>query len=318
VKILIAMQDENQRRCLAEIMQAHGYGTQFCADGLTAWHALQSDDAPRIAILDWLLPHMDGSEICTRLRSGSDHRYTYCILLSTTRSIESANRLIEAGADDAMTYPFDPNELLCRVRSARRILELQDQLLAARAALRFETTHDGGTGLLNRLGIGHHLHREFERSIRFGNTLGILLIDLDHFRLINESFGYHAGDVVLREAASRIRNTVRSYDVIGRYGADEFLVLSPESSPVSLIAQAERILKIISTTPVAFEEQEIIITASIGVATSDDRTENELVHAADGALKLSKQKARNSIEFAHKAGVESGPASESSKTARLN
>lgn len=318
MKILIALQDEIRRRRLVETMQRHGYGTQSYADGLAALHALQLIDAPRIAVLDWLLPNMDGTEVCTRLRSGSDHRYTYCILLSKTRSIESANQLIEAGADDAMTYPFDANELLCRVRNARRILELQDQLLAARAALRFETTHDGGTGLLNRLGIGQHLHREYERSARFGTTLGALLIDLDHFRLINESFGSQAGDAVLREAASRLRNTVRSYDVIGRYGADEFLVLAPESSPASLLAQAERMLEAISDTPVAFEEQEIIMSASIGVATSDDRTESELVRAADSAVKLAKQNGRNSVEFAHKTGVEPGSASESPKNERLN
>lgn len=322
MKILIAAQQQTKAQELAHSLQILGYESLLAFDGRSALRALQAEDAPRIAILDWLLPEMDGTEVCTRLRAASDERYTYCILLAEGEDARERllqGKTLEGGADDVLALPLHGDELVSRLRSARRILDLQEQLLSARDALRFESTHDGATGVLNRAGLRENLHREYERATRFGTTCGAVLIDLDHFRLINESFGYHAGDIVLREAASRIRHTIRAYDVVGRYGADEFLVLSPETSATNLMAQAERILRALSSTPVAFDGQEIIITASIGVAACDDRTEQEMVQAAENAMKQAKLTGRNSVEFARNFTVDMGFApEEAQRTFRPN
>ncbi len=131
-------------------------------------------------------------------------------------------------------------------------------------------------------------------------------MDLDHFRLINESFGYAAGDAALREAAYRIRNTVRAYDIVGRYGADEFLIFSPEVSAQALMAQSERVLNALSASPFRFDDQEILLTASIGVATNDDRNSNEMVQAAELAVKAAKNIGGNNVEFARNFTIEEG------------
>ncbi len=267
---------------------------------------LQSEGAPKVALLDWLLPEMDGSEVCRRLRASSDQRYAYCMVTVADHSPDAIERLLEAGADDVISSSCDGHDLASRLRNARRILELQEQLMAARDALRFESTHDGATGVLNRSGLRENLHREFQRAVRFGTTLGTVLVDLDHFRLINDSFGYQAGDTVLREVAARIRNTIRGYDLVGRYGADEFLVLSPETSAKALMVQAERILGALSGSPVSCDGHEIIVTASIGVASSEERTEVDLVQAAETAMKQAKKTGRNSVEFARNFAVEQG------------
>ncbi|MEO8724708.1 MAG: diguanylate cyclase [Acidobacteriaceae bacterium] len=310
MKVLIAAQEEARGRQIEQLLQSEGFATVAVGDGKAALRALEGEAAPRVAIFDWLLPQMDGTEVCRRLRAASDERYIYCILLVQSGAAETVAHLLESGADDVlalpMALPLIKDELLARLRGARRILDLQEQLLAARDALRFESTHDGATGVLNRAGLRENLHREYERATRFGTTCGAVLVDLDHFRLINESFGYQAGDIVLREVASRIRNTVRAYDVVGRYGADEFLVLSPETSGPALMAEAERILAAMSSTPVAFDGQEIIVTASIGVATNEERTEAEMVQSSETAMKQAKLTGRNSVEFARNFTVDMG------------
>ena len=309
MKVLVAAQEEKGQE-IAHLLHGQGYTTVVVSDGRSALKALQADGAPRVAIFDWLLREIDGTEVCMRLRATSDDRYTYCILIAENGSREVAQRLLECGADDVMARPVMGDELAARIRGARRILDLQEQLLAAKDALRFESTHDGATGVLNRAGLRENLHREFERATRFGTTCGAVLVDLDHFRLINESFGYKAGDIVLREAAVRIRSMVRAYDIVGRYGADEFLILSPETSATALMAQAERILSALSSTPVSFDGQEIIVTASIGVASCEDRTESEMVQAAENAMKQAKRTGRNNVEFARNFMVEVGYAAE--------
>jgi diguanylate cyclase (GGDEF)-like protein len=219
-------------------------------------------------------------------------------MLRSNFTQETARQLLDAGADDVLGEHLDAFDIASRLRSAQRIIELQEQLLAAREALRFETTHDGATGVFNRSGLNQHIHREFERAARFGHSLGAILIDLDYFRIINESFGYHAGDKVLREVAARLKGALRAYDILGRYGADEFLIIAPETPSVPLAAMAERILTTVTATPVQFDGQQILVTAAIGVADNEGRTQNELILAAESAMKEAKHRGRNCIEHA--------------------
>jgi two-component system cell cycle response regulator len=309
MKVLVASERAETREQWTQLMESFGHPCVAVGDGVSAARAVQFEAPPRILLLEWLLPELDGPKVCERIRSFGDHGYTYCILVGPMSSQDARTALL-CGADDYIALlpggRIDAGELAARLRAAKRIIELQEQLKAAREALRFESTHDSVSGVLNRSGLREHLQREFERARRFGTSLGAVFVDLDHFRLINESFGYQAGDAALRETAYRIRNTVRAYDVVGRYGADEFLILSPEVSAQALMAQSERILHALAASPFRFDDQEIMLTASIGVASNDDRNSNEMVQAAEAATKAAKNTGGNSVEFARNFSIEEG------------
>lgn len=298
MQVLVATRDPEQEKHWIRLLEQFGYRGVAVDSGRDALRTLQSDDGPRLAVFAEELKGMKAAEICARLRTISDARYVYCLVMVSDNSKDKQVALLDAGADDVIGTLFDWEELAGRLRVAKRVVQLQEQLISAREALRFESTHDATTGVLNRSGISEHLRREYERAMRFGKSLGLIMVDIDHFRIINESFGYSAGDDVLREVARRIKTSTRAYDVVGRYGADEFTVLAPETSASALAAQAERVLSAISTAPVSFEGQEILLTASIGVALSDDRTGVELLQAAEDAVKRAKLTGRNAVEFA--------------------
>lgn len=306
MQVLVTTRNQEQEKHWVRLLEQFGYQAIAAESGRDALRTLQAEDGPRIAVFSEEVKGMAVSELCSRLRTISDARYVYCIVMVAGNTKDKQDALFDAGADDVIGMLFDWEELVGRLRNAKRVLQLQDQLMAAREALRFESTHDATTSALNRSGIGEHLRREYERSMRFGKSLGLIMIDLDHFRIINESFGYAAGDDVLREVARRIKSSTRAYDVVGRYGADEFTVLAPETCASALASQAERILSAISTTPVSFEGQEILLTASIGVALSDDRTSVELLQAAEDAVKRAKLTGRNAVEFARSGNLDPG------------
>jgi diguanylate cyclase (GGDEF)-like protein len=257
-------------------------------------HAVRTGPSARIAILDAGDP--DATLFCSEARS-QESRYMYC-LLTGYPSLAGDEYPAAVGADDFLPQPFEAEALLTRVRHASCIVGLHDQLGTARERLQFESTHDPVTRTWNRSGLQQHLHREFERASRFGNILGATMVDLDHFRNINENFGYEAGDALLLEVASRIQHCVRAYDIVGRNGADEFIVLTPETSPSSLMVQAQRIFHQVTAAPVRLGQGEVILRASLGVATSEDRSEHELLQAAESAVRRAKHSGRNGVEFA--------------------
>ncbi|MBV9671021.1 MAG: diguanylate cyclase [Acidobacteriales bacterium] len=299
MKILIAAKDDDQERLWNRTLSQEGFVVSTARDTASAMRALQKESAPTLAVFG-----PTALDVCSRLRTMTADRYVYCIAVLDSETRQARDKAFEAGADDVIASCAVRDELPARLRLARRVLHLQEQLLTAREALRFESTHDGTTGAFNRQGMGDHLRREFERATRFGKSLGVIIVDVDHFRIINESFGYGAGDRVFREVAQRIQNSVRAYDIVGRYGADEFVVLSPESTAVAMMAQAERILTSLSSIPVTFDGQQILLTASVGVAMSDERSATELLQAAEDAVKQAKLTGRNSVEFARSSATE--------------
>src|SRR5581483_4187593 len=169
-----------------------------------AWERLQGDDRPHMAILDWMMPGMDGVELCRRVRAMAKEPYIYIILLTARTENQDLIDGMDAGADDYLKKPFNAHELRVRLRAGRRILELQEQLLHTREALRLQATHDGLTGLLNRTSVLESIENELARAQREHQPMALLLIDLDRFKLINDTRGHLAGDAVLREAARRM------------------------------------------------------------------------------------------------------------------
>jgi diguanylate cyclase (GGDEF)-like protein len=299
VKILIAEDDPVSRRLLEATLRKWGYQVVVCIDGSTAWQAFQQPDAPSLAILDWMMPGMDGVQVCREVRQRPEAPYVYVILLTAKHQKADVITGLEAGADDYVVKPFDANELRMRLRAGQRILDLQDELIFAREELREQATHDSLTRLWNRAAILEILQRELDRTTRSSTTLSILLADVDHFKRVNDAYGHLAGDAVLREIARRMQTALRPYDGIGRYGGEEFLLVLPDCDSAGAVALAERLRVAVSSEAVVLAEGVIPVTLSLGIATCAGLCESKtLIAAADGALYRAKGSGRNRTELA--------------------
>src|SRR5262249_4679431 len=239
MRILIAEADSTSRRVLEATLKRTGYDVVAACDGQAAWDVLQSQEAPRLAILDWTIPGMNGPEVCRAVRQRGDQHSGYLLLLPARDRKQDLAEGLEAGADDYLVKPFDAFELKARLEVGRRVLDLQRQLFTAYEEMRHRATHDALTGVYNRAAILEELQKEWMRFQRDGGTLGVVTCDLDHFKRINDTYGHSAGDAVLREAARRMRSVLRAYDAIGRYGGEEFLIVIPGCRPEALHSLAE-------------------------------------------------------------------------------
>jgi diguanylate cyclase (GGDEF)-like protein len=256
---------------------------------------------PRLALLDWVMPELDGPGVCREVRKRNDQSYVYMVLLTSKESKEDVVAGLESGADDYLTKPFDPEELKARLRTGLRILDLEDRLVEAREDMRFQATHDGLTALWNRGMIVDLLGRELARSIRENFSTAILMCDLDHFKSVNDTYGHLVGDDVLRETAKRVLASVRSYDFVGRYGGEEFLVVLNNCNPAYAFARADEIRKAIAQKPVMSSCGPIPITMSLGLLLNQEwgrRSAEDLLHEADVALYEAKAAGRNCVKVA--------------------
>ncbi len=301
MRVLIADDDDVMRHILEATLTKWGYEVVVARNGLEAWRLLQGNDAPRLGILDWIMPGMDGVEVCREIRKWEDRPYIYLLLLTAKHRKEDVITGMEAGADDYIAKPFDPQELKVRLRAGRRILDLQAELLAARESLRYQATHDGMTGLLNRTATLDALRNELERANRQGVPLCLMLADFDHFKDINDTHGHAIGDAVLCEAARRMRAAVRTYDSVGRYGGEEFMFILPGCSVDDARSQAERLLTCITSEPIELPRVTIPFTLSIGIVVKYNATVDDLdafIHSADLSLYEAKLGGRNRVVIA--------------------
>jgi two-component system, cell cycle response regulator len=284
------------RRILKNWLESWGYRVTLAEDGEQAWNILQQETQPELLILDWIMPGVDGAEICHRLRTRQNAAYQYVLLVTAKDGSADVVAGLEAGADDYLKKPFDRHELRARLMVGRRILSLQDGLIRAREELRFQATHDALTGIWNRRAALDLLQREIERASRTGGSTGLLMLDLDHFKKINDSYGHLAGDAVLREVTSRVLRVIRSYDFLGRYGGEEFIVVLPACDRAQAEQSAERIRVAVASSPVFAGSEEIPVTASIGVTSvAVNVSEKEILAVADTALYQAKSSGRNRV-----------------------
>lgn len=266
--VLIADDDPVSRRLLQVSLGHAGYNVISAANGAEALHALDAIDYPRLCVLDWMMPELDGVDVCRIIRERGREPYIYVILLTSKAEQKEIVEGLESGADDYIVKPFDLHELKARLRSGKRILDLHEQLVSARELLRTQASHDSLTGLLNRAAILDLLNKELSRATRKKESVALIMADLDHFKQINDTYGHQAGDAVLRESARRMQAALREYDAIGRYGGEEFLVVSAQCGPAEVIALAERLRERVAAEPVVFAGQSIAITVSLGVAAA--------------------------------------------------
>jgi two-component system cell cycle response regulator len=301
--VLIAEDDPIFRRILETWFKRWDYRVTAVENGLDAWEVLQREDAPQLAVLDWMMPGMDGIELCRRIRSRELGPYRYVVLLTAKDDKQDVVTGLEAGADDYLTKPFDVDELRARVRAGKRILDLQAALIRAQSALQFEAAHDRLTAIWNRGAILDLLRGEMERTRRSQDSLGIIMTDIDLFKSINDRHGHLVGDTVLQEVGHRLASGLRSYDSVGRYGGEEFLIVVPGCDALNLVVTAERLRRRIADQPVETSAGPVSVTISLGLAAAQASepglTSSEtLLRDADQALYAAKALGRNRVETA--------------------
>jgi two-component system cell cycle response regulator len=292
MKILIAEDDTTSRLLFSATLKKLGHNVTAVEDGRKAWDAWRQDDYP-LLISDWMMPDIDGLELCRMVREEHSLQYTYVILLTAMDSKGSYLEGMDAGADDFITKPFDEELLAARLRVAERILGLHKKL-------HIEATHDRLTGVWNRAAIVDYLQRALQRAARENTCIGVIVADLDHFKSVNDTLGHAAGDKVLQEAARRMELALRPDDHIGRYGGEEFLITVSGCDWSQTMMLAERVRRTISTGSVMSEAGEIPITVSLGVAMSggvSGEDAGRLIAAADEALYRAKKAGRNRVEY---------------------
>jgi diguanylate cyclase (GGDEF)-like protein len=298
MRVLIADDDEIYRSLLCSTLARWGYQVVAVEGGERALVLLTAENAPTLAVLDWMMPGLSGPEVCKRVRAQPGPRYIYVLLLTAGHNMEDVVEGLEAGADDYLTKPFDASELRARLRTAARILDLQEELLESRRELEDLATHDPLTHLWNRRAILERLSGEAARAQREKKSVAVLLADVDRFKEVNDRRGHLVGDLVLCEVARRMSAALRPYDLLGRFGGEEFLVALTTDAPEAVLVVAERLREAIAALPFSADGLEFPLSVSVGVAASLPGTMADtqaLLHAADDALYRAKHEGRNRV-----------------------
>ncbi len=305
MRILVADDSMLYREMLRSLLEQWGYQVVLAADGNEARAVLDADDVPRLAILDCVMPGLSGLELCKLIRQRKDS-YVYTILLSADGEQDAVMRGFELGADDYLRKPFEELELRARLKVGERIMRTHEELVAARESLRFEATHDAMTRLWNRGAIVDLLGRELNRAKRLNAPLSVLLADVDFFKRINDLHGHLTGDEVLRTMAARMAQALRGYDLLGRYGGEEFLVVLPECTAEAAVGVAERVRHCVSDEAI-LSTPSISATLSVGVCEwRPGQDAAALLSEADAALYQAKRAGRNRVVASGAAAASAG------------
>jgi two-component system, cell cycle response regulator len=289
--VLVAEDNDIMQSVLGAMLRWWGFNPVIAPDGRQAWHILQSADAPRLGIIDWLMPGMDGLELCRRVRSSGSGDYTYLLLLTVRDNSADVAAGLDAGADDYLTKPFNAQDLLARLRTGTRIVQFQEELHAARTELRNLRTADALTGVLNRASILDALDRE----LAAGRKVAVLLADIDRLRHINGSFGERAGDAVLTEYGRRLCAAAPQSVMVGRYTGSEFLILVPNCDAEQVSHCADRVREAAACQPFTFGAASFPVTCTVGAIGCRHADASSLIGAAEEALAVAKQESRDRL-----------------------
>jgi two-component system cell cycle response regulator len=305
--VLVAEDDLVTRMMLSATLSDWGLKVVEAENGNKAMEILSSPDTPRLALLDWNMPGQSGLEVCRTLRAGPAEPYIYVILLTSMNKAEDIVTGLDAGADDYLVKPYNPAELRVRLKAGDRIVRLQAELIEARERLRDQANRDPMTGLFNRRAIQRKYRDRQEDPTEAGQPLSALLVDIDHFKLINDTHGHDVGDIVIVEVGRRLRETVGALGLVSRYGGEEFLVIFPRTPLEEAEQIAARLRMAIRSTPVDCPSGlSVALTASMGLACtllSPEKEIEEVVKVADEALYRAKQGGRDQVVSAQAPAV---------------
>ena len=291
--ICVIEDDPLQRKLLVAQLTASGYSVIEVDAGEAGLQAIYHN-RPRVAISDINLPDITGIEVCRQIRSDPSLDSIFVILITSEDDEGRRNTAFEAGADDFLRKPHDFEQVRARVRSGLRFHRLQERL-------RHAAITDGLTGLWNHSHFRDLLNREFLRTRRYGGVAALIMMDLDHFKAINDTFGHETGNLILRQTARHLERQVRGTDLIARYGGEEFAVICPETTLDEAEQLAERIRRSLPQCVRSPEHPQLVLRASFGVAGSDDpraHAQSDLVNLADQALYASKRAGRDRVTIA--------------------
>jgi diguanylate cyclase (GGDEF)-like protein len=300
IKLLIAEDDLISMKILEKHAKTWGFEVYTANNGKKAWNTFQKENI-QIAILDWMMPRMSGIELCEHIRQKTSEEYAYIILLTSRKNQNDVITGLTAGADDYITKPFNIPELKIRLKIGSRIIKLQQQLLESKRKIQEIAIHDSLTTLLNRTEIVRILSEAFEQTRREKKPLGAIMLDIDHFKKINDNFGHQTGDSVLTEIAIRLKENIRPYDKIGRYGGEEFLVVLPNCGLIEVAQIAERLRVSICKKKIKTENQLLNISISLGCTSLENpniSSPKELMNISDHALYEAKKEGRNRVVIA--------------------
>jgi len=298
-RIVLVDDDPAIVRLLTKVLGATGTEIIACSTGREGLEVLERRKW-EICLLDRGLPDMDGIEICRHVKADPRFDAGQVIMISSCDSLDARVEALNLGADDYITKPFHPAEVLARINAARRVVEMQQQLVDMARQLEELSGRDELTGIFNRRHFGTTLDRTFNHSHRYQRPLSVAILDVDHFKVINDSFGHQAGDAVLAEVAKRFSRSVRSSDCLARYGGEEFVVLLPETQLEDAVSFGEKLRAAIASVPVPIAEgRELPVTVSVGTASlahTQFNSSSEMIDAADQALYRAKRNGRNRVE----------------------
>lgn len=298
MKLLIAEDDSTSCAMLAAIVSKWGYEPIAVEDGEAAWTILQADDPPRLLLLDWEMPVLDGLKLCQRIRQQETNDHPYIILLTARSDTTDIVSGLHAGSNDYIAKPFENTELQARLQVGQRMLKLQAELNQVRENLVYQANHDVLTGLMNRRAVLQALEKEICRTQRMQETLCVALCDIDYFKQVNDSHGHLVGDAVLEEVARRMSAVSRPYDHIGRYGGEEFLIVINTHSD-QVLGTFERLRLAIADSQFVIDHLRLTVTMSFGISmllpTADKRDAMSLIASADESLYKAKETGRNRV-----------------------
>ncbi len=295
--ILLADADSGVTNHLGALLESWNYQVEILRDGATAYKRLNGPEPPAIAILDYELPSMKGFEVIAETRRRSRQHAVWLMLMSGTPDLEKIELANGAGVDDFLLKPVNEIDLLVRLRAAERVQHLHHELQEQMDAVRFHASHDSLTSLLNREAMMRILFQETDRVQRMRTPLTLMLIDLDNFSEVNIEYGYGTGDAVLREFAQRLKRYLRSYDILGRCGEDEFLIGLPGCLAEQAVIMAERLQSSVLEKPYHIHRDVFSVTASIGIGTSRGRSPLIVLREAERALGNAKLAGRNCVRY---------------------
>jgi diguanylate cyclase (GGDEF)-like protein len=302
--ILIVDDDEAIQELVNIYTLEQGFQTRSCPSAESALEEMRKSFCP-IVITDVQMPGMGGLSLCRKLRHGKWPGYVYIIVMTGHDQEDGVVEALDAGADDYLHKGAPPAELWARLRVAERIVTLEQRLRRTLESKARQAASDALTGLPNRRTFDRRLNAEFKRARRFGEPVSVLLIDADHFKQVNDQYGHHVGDEVLRRLAVTLReNLPREYDVIARIGGEEFAALLPHTSRDDAAIVAERLRSAIESTPITTAAGKLNITISVGVGSlltrisMEAQTTLDVLDEADRALYESKRLGRNRVTSA--------------------
>ncbi len=268
-------------------------------DGLEGFKKLLSSPVD-IILCDLEMPRIDGFKFLSMMKARAEFQDLPVIMLTGMNDRETKIKGLEQGANDYITKPFDPEELVARVKVHLKIKHLQDDLKRSNELLLELSNTDHLTGLFNRRYLMEALEKEVQRSVRKGGNLSLIMLDIDHFKSVNDTYGHLQGDVVLQKVALHLQKELRSYDIAARYGGEEFVAVLPDASLTEATFVAERVRMAVQSAKFSGDLSKLSITASLGVASfpNKDCTTDGFIKMADDALYRAKDLGRNRTECA--------------------